>query len=282
MLCLVGCNSVFGLDSTEIEPDIGSGTDIDLDGIRDDMDPCIASAEDLREDTDSDGMKNDVDRCPLDVGGSSTDGDDIPESCDPFPGIAGDRLRCSMTFNSADLNRRLWVDANDDWSYANGALTTSGGMPTSVVASVEVDRAPETTIDLAGFWSPLPDNSNSFIFNPTLRIWIRTSSGSASSDLGCELSGSQGMSRLAIVDGSGAVHDTISLPTTPPTGFRLKLTYGVDASTPNLRCRLDSPVMEVRAQLPLPAGHVGLSFVGDFDMAAITSLEIYERDTNAL
>ncbi len=275
VLCLVGCNQIYGLEGTTAP---GTGTDIDLDGVPDDMDPCIASAADMRDDTDSDGVTNDVDLCPIDMGGTDGDGDQIPENCDPFPGVTGDRHRCTMTFKSADLNERMWVDDTKNWMLVGGLVTTNVA---TLVASHDLDGAAEATIDVFANMSPPPLNTHE-MFVPEFRLWIRTGSGS---DLGCAIAAVPGGgSTLAIVDGTKQLAVVSgSYPTVP---FRMVATFASDTTGgDNVRCRFrgagDASPTEVRTRAPIPNGHVGFDFNGSFGYGSITTLAIYERDTPA-
>jgi hypothetical protein len=98
--CLVSaaCNQVWGLDSTELQPD--ELADQDLDGIENGRDNCPTVANADQSDEDLDGLGDLCDNCPLvanllqqDIG----DGDGIGDICDPHPGNAGD---CTILFDS--------------------------------------------------------------------------------------------------------------------------------------------------------------------------------------
>ena len=179
----VGCNQVFDLDKTVPAPggdggnaagDGGLLIDLDLDGIPDDQDPCLAAAMDATQDEDMDGIANAADPCPLDDTTQSPldgDGDQIPDTCDPFPATGGDTKRCTMTFNNTDLNLRLWheSDALMKWGTMQGNLHTIDGQGmTNVVSAIRLDGSAQPSYDV-----DLIANGDSES-GPT-DIWIRRS-----------------------------------------------------------------------------------------------------------
>src|SRR5580765_8400411 len=108
VLVMGACNQVFGIEPTAL-PDGDVRPDLDHDGVPDEADPCIAGHADGEDDYDADMIPNQDDGCPtINPNGADTDGDGIPDACDPFRVMAGDRLRCTMRFLTVDLNETLW------------------------------------------------------------------------------------------------------------------------------------------------------------------------------
>lgn len=132
--------------------------DLDGDGIKDD--PCIAPAADATGDFDHDGVANGDDPCPASyrpVGASESDsdGDGIPDVCDPFPMVAGDHYRCTMVFSDRALDTALWSPGarpgTTGFEYSGGPSETAlasvyGSSPSpSFALATETLEAPETT-----------------------------------------------------------------------------------------------------------------------------------------
>lgn len=90
MVCLVGCNQVYGLDDTRVrEP---PGPDRDQDSIPDDDDNCADVANVDQADVDADDIGDACDGCtdcdPCAVGPShDEDGDKVPDGCDNCPTV---------------------------------------------------------------------------------------------------------------------------------------------------------------------------------------------------
>jgi hypothetical protein len=265
---LAGCNQIYGLDETTLIP--GSGQDIDLDKIPDDMDPCIASSEDGIEDLDGDMRMNAADGCPSESYDSNPDDidlDGIPDVCDPFPNAAGDRVRCVMSFLSPDINRLVWKD-DGQWTFGNGALGAMGQHASEIESKIPLDGAVETTIDVRAYIGAAPPMTTGDppTFAPTYRFWIRP--GQA----GCEAT----KDHLAVIDATG-VRAMATISFSPAS--RLIVTFDNSGA---VRCVVTNPRVEVRAQLaPIATGHVGFYLADDFGAAMIEMLVVYERD-NAL
>ena len=273
ILVCVGCNQFYGLEPTKLRP--GSDFDLDFDGVSDDVDPCIASASDAEEDSDNDGTTNATDACPSDPGGADGDGDGIADACDPFPALAGDRRRCTMTFVNADLNRQFWIQhggTGDEWEFTNGHLATRPLASSSAVPDFDLDSAPSSTLDARVFASPDIEATKSF------RIWLRTADA-RSSDVSCELSGDRVTSLLSL-RGNGKIYASQSMIAFPAGNeFRIIATR---TATGDVRCtvtRNGVPTV-VRANAPLGAGRFGFYFDSGPSDATIRveTLAIYERD----
>ena len=274
-----GCNQVFGLEDTERAPDLGGGTDLDLDGVSDDSDPCLASAQDEVEDSDRDKLANRDDPCPWDDAAltlGDADGDKIPNECDPFQTASGDTRRCTMRFLNPDLNARLWHerDGTAEWIPFAGALSTMSFDATASVVS---------TIDLVGMGEPTLDVDFIIQSDPTIdhavQTWARAADATSPNDLGCELYGNSTYTRLAIVLGDGRDLATKMIFTPYPlaTGMRMHLTYAADSVSPNLRCTVSRfpDTWTVSAAMALPPGRVGFGVVGG--QLQVTGLAIYDR-----
>ena len=274
-----GCNQVFGLEDTERAPDIGGGTDLDLDGVSDDQDPCLASAQDAVEDTDRDMLTNLDDPCPWDDAAQTlgdADQDKLPNECDPFRDSAGDTRRCTMRFLNPDLNARLWHerDGTSEWIPFPGALTSMSFESTASVVS---------TIDVVGMGEPTLDVDLIIHSDPSIthavQTWARAADATSPNDLGCELSGNTTYTRLAIVlgDGRDLASQMIATPFPLAAGMRMRLTYAADTVSPNLRCTVSRypDQWTVTASTALPPGRIGFGVVGG--QLQVTGLAIYDR-----
>jgi hypothetical protein len=284
----VGCNQVFNLDKTVPAPggdDDGGGDggiliDLDLDGIPDDQDPCLAAAMDATQDEDMDGIANAADPCPLDDTTQTPldgDGDLIPDTCDPFPATGGDTKRCTMTFNNTDLNLRLWheSDALMKWGTMQGNLHTVDGQGmTNVVSAIRIDGSAQPSYDVE-----LNANGDSAVFH-TVRLWARAADPHTNADVGCEISGNASSVRLAVVLGDGRDFGAQSLFEAFPLGIdlRIQMSVGPDSLSPNVRCSFAWQFQRhtVKAPMVLPVGQVG--FGTEDTQVAITGLVIYDRD----
>jgi len=144
---LTGCNQVYGLDATELAPD--ESKDLDSDNIPDVEDPCLASEADRVADFDQDGVLDDVDGCLLVDNTIDSDADGISDICDPHPMLAGDRVRCSTTFQSQELSSAIWRprEGEAEMLLAAGALVGLGAG--SGVREGVLGSAPTIVADIA-------------------------------------------------------------------------------------------------------------------------------------
>jgi hypothetical protein len=278
------CNQVFGLDPTQPAPvgdDVAGGVDVDLDGIPDDLDPCIAAASDITQDEDQDGIINGDDPCPLDDTTQSPldgDGDQITNACDPFPATPGDTRRCAMTFNNTDLNLRLWHESDTlaKWETVPGALhTVDSNDVANLVSTIRIDGSAQPSYDVQ-----MIANGSSVGFH-AVRVWARAADPATRDDVGCELSGDAMSIRIAVVLGDGRdVGSPKSVFAPFPLGIdlRAQMSAGPDSLSPNMRCSFawQSVRHTVTAPLALPAGQVG--FGTETTQLSITGLVVYDRD----
>lgn len=280
VLLLAGCNQIYGLDPTTIR-EAGLLTDIDLDGVGDDVDPCLAPVRDEIDDMDADGVLAKDDACPFDdVQGTDADADGVPDACDPFRTSGGDRLRCYMSFGSTELNARLWKGRGTmDWTSREGELyVTLLDHPTGVVSTIDLEGTQttfETFVSLA--------NSNTT--GPyAFRLWARAAETPDNKELGCEISGTSGSPasvRVAVVRGNDMDIAARTLFTPFPLAFptRVALTIARGGSGVDVRCRFrwstfDEAVKATVAEMP-----VGRVAFGTEELAAnVSALAIYERD----
>ena len=266
-LVLAGCNQIYGLDPTTIAPQEAGiiETDVDLDGIDDAMDKCLASPRDDMDDLDEDSVLAKDDPCPFDKGSAGdSDNDGLHNICDPFPTTSGDRLRCYMSFTSTGLNDMLWKprDTTNDWTSREGELFSKAVGPTSgIVATRDFDAGAQTTID--AFIGLANGNANQIY---AFRVWARAADQFDNAELGCEVSGDDNSTRFAVVRGND-----MDVPPSAMTSFlafprhgeslRIRMTLAVAATNgPNVRCELigfaQSPLV-VKARVdPLPAGRI--------------------------
>lgn len=281
---LAGCNQIYDLDPTRLrEPEAGdTGMDIDLDGIADDGDPCLAPMRDAEDDLDGDGIAAASDPCPFDPASSGDrDGDGLHDACDPFPDTLGDRQRCYMSFGSTDLNARLWRsrDATPSWTSREGELYTIG-LPAlaGVVATIDLAPPGQTTLDTLVTLS----NASTGIYG--FRVWGRAADTFDNRELGCELSGDPMSIRVAIVRGNdmdvpgGSTNGFLAFPRSMPV--RVRLTIGPAGTGMDVRCEVSwsSVVATVKAHVDeVPPGRV--AFGVENLSGQISALAIYERDT---
>src|SRR5687767_12740906 len=94
VVALAGCNQVFGLEPAipfDAAPDADLRPDLDDDNIADVEDLCIASPADEAFDYDGDGKLDGTDPCPYGADPTDDDSDGLPNECDAWPRLAGDR-----------------------------------------------------------------------------------------------------------------------------------------------------------------------------------------------
>jgi len=277
-----GCNQVFGLDPTVAAPggDDVIDVDLDLDGIPDDRDSCLAAAADLTQDEDYDGLPNGDDPCPLDDTTQApldTDSDGVTDLCDPFPSH-GDTKRCAMMFNNPDLTMRLWHESDGlmKWGTTAGDLHTVDGQGvTNIASTIRIDGSAQPTYDVS-----MIANASSAAFY-TVRVWARASDPATPNDVGCELAGDANHVRVAVVLGDGRDFGARTLVGTPfpvGIGLRIRMSVGPDALSPNMRCSFAWEFQRhtVTAPLVLPVGEVG--FGTEDTQVSITGLVVYDRD----
>jgi hypothetical protein len=131
LLCLGGCNAVFGLDPTETQRDID--IDSDGDGVFDPDDNCPLVANPTQNDEDADTLGDRCDNCPLafnpdqrDIG----DGDGVGDRCDPHPTETGDCLRLFDPFDADFAD--YWQVGGD----AGGTVQRGDGLVTITPAGI--------------------------------------------------------------------------------------------------------------------------------------------------
>ncbi len=287
MLLLGGCDQVFGLDARADRDDAAiagdgssSGQDLDLDGIVDDADSCIAARLDGSSDYDFDGLRNDMDPCPLDDGVSAdADADGIPDRCDPFAVVEGDTSRCFMKFSNSDLNALLWKErgGTSEWMLPSNQLATSGiGSTASLVSTVRLEGSDVPTFDVA-----LVVNADTAVSEHSVQIWGRAAESVHQSDIGCQLTSDPAATRLEIINGGGGdlAQDSAAGVAFPlSVNLRIRLTYAAGTSGDNVFCSAtaNGRTWTVRASAALPAmGRFGFGVVAG--QVSITGLAIYDR-----
>lgn len=282
------CNQVFGLKQTEVAPFGGgdgdgggsNGPDLDLDGLPDDGDPCVAAALDLTQDEDQDELTNLDDPCPLDdtrMNPVDGDLDQIPNTCDPFPARAGDTKRCVMTFNNTDLNGKLWqeTDALAKWETTAGNLHTVDAFGISnIVSTIRIDGSAQPSYDV-----DMTANGSASTFH-AVRVWARAANPATPGDVGCEISGDANSVRLAVVLGDSrdfGAKTLVGKAFPVVVDLRIQMSAGPDALVPNMRCSFAWGIERhtVTAPLALPAGQVG--FGAEDTQLSVTGLVVYDR-----
>jgi hypothetical protein len=108
ILCAVGCNQFFGIDSTELAQPV----DTDTDGVADGIDNCLLVANSLQHDEDGDSIGDVCDNCPLIVnalGEDLGDHDGVGDHCDPRPTSPGDCLILFDSFHDSTTFADHWT-----------------------------------------------------------------------------------------------------------------------------------------------------------------------------
>ncbi|MDQ3365502.1 MAG: hypothetical protein M3680_08745 [Myxococcota bacterium] len=282
LVIAAGCNAAFSLAPTEgVDPDLADAgpppPDRDRDGIFDFEDACIVGVAEAAGDHDGDGAANAVDPCPLELETShaDTDGDAIADACDPEPS-SPDEVRCLHLFLNPSINVELWTPRAGDesaWTlYETGGLYVRGG---GTIVAGESFEGPQVTQYDARF-TVIPSAASA-----SVTLWLRTNVAPASTDLGCELSGTATQTQLSIIGASGAPSQA---QVAFGGGYGLRATVVRDASGgTNVRCRValtSGAALQSTATAVLPAGTVGLAASGaDVNYQG---LMVYERAANPL
>ncbi len=284
-LCVTGCNFVYDLEETKLAPAVGGGTDIDIDGIDDTMDPCISALLDAEDDYDNDDIPVMTDPCPFDPansqsGNPDTDGDGVNDACDPFPMVAGDSRRCTMRFYNTDLNSRLWkeTDPTPDWTSSPGSLYVDdrdSGVASSVAATIDLERGvAEPTFEVY-----TQNSAHELGLTNAIRVWVRAADPASRDDIGCEIYGDQTYTRIAIALGDGRdVGTPMMLTGTPfPLASALRVQVTVVPTDGTIRCTVSRfpDRWTVTATSPFPMGRFGFGAEGL--QLQVHGLAIYDR-----
>lgn len=269
MLCaLTGCDAVFGLGDpahpdAALDPDAPDAllVDLDEDGTSDDIDSCLASSEDATGDYDIDMMLNGVDACPFNANPlNNTDGDDIPNACDPFPSSPGDRSRCVMTFARTKLANALWLPRTGEiaWTSSPNLLL---GLPSAtetatVIASTSVEGEGTTT-----YHAPFRFDAHSRYGSITL--WLRADPAAPSAaDIGCRYMGDITNERMGVIGPMGLRDPKYQARNAGVNTLRITGSVVTGGTTTTVTCRFDlngGPVLTSVTSEVLPPGHVGFS-----------------------
>ncbi|HSD88221.1 MAG TPA: hypothetical protein VLB44_11925 [Kofleriaceae bacterium] len=281
-LALMGCNAFFGLEETQLKPSVGGDTDLDLDGIPDGMDPCIAAMLDATDDYDNDDVLNSTDPCPFDPandpkGNPDMDLDGVNDACDPFPAMAGDTHRCTMRFYNTDLNARLWheTDATPTWSSVPGMLyANEDGLPSTLAATFDLEKVAEPTFDVSLYTTTQETGSNH-----GARVWVRAADPASRDDVGCEVYGNSTYTRIAIALGDGRdVGTPMMLLGTPfPLGSELRMQVTVIPATGMIRCVVSRYPDRWTVSAPATLGRGTFGFGSEGFQMQVHGLAIYDR-----
>jgi len=283
-LGLTGCNQFFGLEETKLVPGVGGGTDLDLDGVSDEQDPCIAAMLDATDDYDRDDIPNSMDPCPFDPANSANgnpdgDNDGVNDACDPFPTMAGDSHRCTMRFYNTDLNARLWheTDTMPTWSSVPGMLyANDDGLPSTLVATLDLEKVAEPTYDVSLYTTTQETSSDH-----GARVWVRAADPSSGDDVGCEIYGNTTYTRIAIALGDGRdVGTPLMLSGTPfPLGSELRMQVTVIPGTGVIRCVVSRFPDRWTVSAPATLGMGKLGFGSEGFQMQVHGLSIFDRST---
>ena len=280
VLALAGCNQVYGLDSTTIvdaAPDADERPDLDHDGIADVEDPCLNSEADRMADSDLDGVLDGVDNCVFIANDGDADGDGVPNACDPYPMLAGDRVRCSTTFQSRELSAMIWRPRSGEIELlaATGgliALQEGSGVATNVLGS-----APAIVVDVG--WTTAYAQ-----FPFKTGVWLDAQSSPSGSDVACMLGSNGTRLRLEL---AGAVSADGPIPRVDVdksyaanVGFRAYLQPATTGTNVTCYVVYASPtnaqeLLEVRGHIDAPLDTFG--FVTREGVTTVLGLSIFER-----
>ncbi|HEU0034050.1 MAG TPA: hypothetical protein VFQ53_25660 [Kofleriaceae bacterium] len=286
-MVLGGCQLVFPLDGPSDKGGLpfdagsdGSGDgelplDLDKDGLPDVTDPCIQPSADLLVDFEADAKPNATDPCPFVFDSNDTDLDGIPDNCDPFPMISGDRRRCTMAFESPEINQQLWLsrEGTPGWDLANTALIGSKDAgPTTIASAVELEHGVSTTYEVSATLAAEPASMFAGLI-------LRGSPQYDDTDIGCGIAMSSGTgTQLVLARGNSNPLQAVSFGGTIGGTFTLRIAATVEA-TGRVRCvaQLNGSIRLVEALIPdKTSGLFGFGTSG-FQFT-IDGLAIYERD----
>lgn len=147
--------------AVDAEPDAGS-TDIDGDGILNDVDNCPTVANPNQHDEEEDSVGDVCDPCPVTADNNDSDGDGVGDGCDPRPDLAGDAFVVFEPF--AQTLPAGWTMMNGTWSVGNDELRVVSSAGT--VSSVRTNT-PATSRMIAAT-SVVPDQ----VFGPVASVGI--------------------------------------------------------------------------------------------------------------
>jgi hypothetical protein len=290
-LLLVGClacNRTFGIENTDLRPaddgslgpDADPRADLDRDGIKDLQDSCIAPDTDLLIDSDGDGVPNGQDACPFVFAATpDSDGDGIGDACDPFPALAGDRIRCLMAFSDPELDIHMWLSREDpaSWVFYQPRAMVSFA-PGTLVADWPFEApAPLITTYQAVVASYSPFGAVSLL--------VRAATPSPDGDVGCIAEPGDVFAAPAAISSPWSLSTTSGtsvLTTFRPSGvtaaYQLTATMVPSRDGITTHCQLRFETGEAVALdevLPTSLGNMGLASVAH---SQVRGLVVYERD----
>ncbi|MDB4964194.1 MAG: hypothetical protein JWP01_4193 [Myxococcales bacterium] len=272
VLLACGCNQVFGIEDTLLVDAGAGGPDLDKDGVIDFVDDCFAAAADADISSDGDTLANADDPCPLDADEDPADGDadGIPDTCDPFPAIPGDRLLCLMAFQDPAVTSALFRTREGElgWDLAGAPTAETVGDSRILVATTDrIERAPSTTYDVAADYTAASQAS-------VLRVSLRAGVDSAEFDVACGTAGGRAMTYVGSV-GTGS---SATIPFAMADRLRIRATIQGSGSANSVRCKVSTGGQSVEyANAPfLRAGRFGLQATGW--NVVVGAVAVYTRD----
>jgi hypothetical protein len=295
LLSVASCDRVLGLtrDTPEDAPDAFDASDasdaidalvidLDMDGVPDDVDPCINAPADLIGDLDMDGVTNDGDTCPYNnPNGADPDGDGLGV-CDPFPMSATDRSRCLMRFSSPTLNSALWLSRGNELAWSNIPGKLIGDPPdigltiATTIAAASIEGQSVTTYDIG-----LDLNGRSRYGSFT--VWLRADPTQPSTgDTGCRwVQEASGNAMFAVVQGSTLLdakpYATPQANLVPARITARVVTAGALGVPARVTCQISvmSQVVVSEASPELAPGRFGLSV--DSWLVEVSALHVLDR-----
>lgn len=232
------------------------GPDLDIDGIEDADDDCLATFKDLDYDADLDGKTADFDLCPHDANAvaGDIDEDGIPDACDPFPGVTSpDTRRCVTSFSLRYMNTQAFTTRPGELGWdLHAPLTARGNDTVSIISTHEYDFT-STTYDIHGdIHFRDADSSSSF------RVWLRALPMPSNQDVACGIDGGNNL----YVYASNARHSIVQLPVLVNGTFRLRATVQAGSGS-NVLCRVSANGMSIATTFStaLQPGYFGFSSI---------------------
>ncbi len=280
LLMLVGCDQIYGLDRTALEP---GAKDTDGDTINDALDNCIAIPNLGQDDADADGKGDVCDNCTFlrNTDQSDVDHDTIGDACDPHPEDGGDCLILVDTFTDPAAFSQHWeilAEAGDTPEVTPGAgMVRLRPHPPSKVGIVA--RGEDGAV-LGGVFDVTIRGS--VTISTTGSIAAVSNASNVKSGYACSLRGPTGLA-ISSANGTSTSAYTAGLSSDPVLDvYVLRLTATTPTTQPYPdQCRVDYGVaVGVRTVTPMlrPTGG-GAGVIADRDPTDVTAVALYQRRT---
>lgn len=169
--------------------------DLDLDGVKDDVDNCPTATNFFQGNEDADALGDACDPCPHVPGDlPDSDGDGVADACDPKPGYPGDRIAFFEGFHQGVPQG--W-EAVGSWSTSNDQLVGSAA-GAGHLALIVTDQTRETVSALITVTSVAGATSELGVIDN------KAAGGAGASAIACTLRGDDQLAVYATTDASAA------------------------------------------------------------------------------